>query len=163
MKIRDAGLEDAPAACDVMQRSIAELCSADHHNDPAILGRWLANKTPEIFRSWIRPDNALLVAVDDGQILAVGCVNGTGEITLNYVSPDARFRGVSSALLEVLERRAMERGHQRCSLTSTETARRFYLARGYAEDGPADGKFGMTSGYPMSKRLRAADLPRTDK
>jgi GNAT superfamily N-acetyltransferase len=159
MKIRDAVPEDAPAACGVMRRSIAELCSADHHNDPAILGRWLSNKTPEIFRSWIRPDNVLLVAVEDCHILAVGCVNDAGEITLNYVSPDARFRGVSSALLEALELRAMARGYQRCTLESTETARRFYLARGYSEDGPADGKFGMTSGYPMTKPLKGLLRP----
>jgi len=52
--------EDAPAACQVMRRSIAELCVADHQNDEAILTRWLGNKTPEIFASWIRqPDNSL--------------------------------------------------------------------------------------------------------
>jgi hypothetical protein len=101
MKIRDAAPEDASAACEVMRRSIAELCSADHHDDPGVLERWLSNKTPQIFRSWIRPDNALLVAVEDSHILAVGCVNDAGEITLNYVSPDARFRGVSSALLDI--------------------------------------------------------------
>jgi hypothetical protein len=28
---------------------------------PLILERWLSNKTAEIFRSWIRPDNSLLV------------------------------------------------------------------------------------------------------
>ena len=41
-----------------------------------------------------------------------------GEITLNYVSPDSRFRGISRALLGVLEQRAFERGNvqsQRCS------------------------------------------------
>ncbi len=47
----------------------------------------------------------------------------------------------------------MERGNTRCTLMSTETARRFYLARGYSEDGPADDKFGTTSGYPMFKYL----------
>jgi hypothetical protein len=99
--------------------------------------------------------NALLVAVDDSHILAVGCVNETGEIILNYVSQDARFRSVSSALLEALELRAMARGHLKCTLKSTETARHFYLARGYCEDGPADRKFGMTSGYPMSKPLKS--------
>jgi GNAT superfamily N-acetyltransferase len=161
MKIRDAAPEDAPTACEVMRRSIAELCTADHHNDPAILGRWLSNKTPEIFRSWIRPDNALLLATEDCHVLAVGCVNDTGEITLNYVSPDARFRGVSSALLEALEPRAMARGYQRCMRKSTETARRFYLARGYSENGPADGKFGLASGYPMSKPLKG--LLQTEK
>jgi GNAT superfamily N-acetyltransferase len=153
MEVRDAVPEDAAAACLVMRRSIAELCTADHRNDPVVLQRWLGNKTPEIFKSWIRPDNTLLVAVEHDKILAVGCVTAAGEITLNYVSPDARFRGVSTALLLALEFRTIAWGQRRCTLHSTETARRFYLARGYREDGPADGKFGTTSGYPMSKRL----------
>src|SRR4030081_887953 len=50
MKVRDAGPEDAAAACQVILRSIAELCVADHRNDPEILGRWLSNKTPDMFR-----------------------------------------------------------------------------------------------------------------
>jgi GNAT superfamily N-acetyltransferase len=157
MKIRNAVPEDASAACQVMRRSIAELCAADHNNDPAILQRWLSNKTPGAFRSWIKPDNSLLVAVEDNNIVAVGCVTGAGRITLNYVSPDARFRGVSSALLAALEHRAIKGRNTRCTLDSTETARRFYLARGYAEDGPAGGKFGTAGGYPMSKRLKVQD------
>src|ERR1700730_9456946 len=92
IEIRDAVREDAPAACEVLRRSISELCHADHLNDPAILNRQLANKTPEIVGSWIiKPGNSVLVAVEDGSILAVGSVTDTGEITLN-VSPDARFR-----------------------------------------------------------------------
>ena len=106
MKIRDAIPEDAPAACQIMRRSIAELCAADHKDDPAILQRWLSNKTPEIFKSWIRPGNSLLVAVEDDRILAVGAVTDAGEITLNYVSPDARFRGVSGEHCCALSRRA---------------------------------------------------------
>ena len=51
MEIRDALPEDAPAACEVIRRSISELCGADHLNDALILGRWLANKTPEIVTS----------------------------------------------------------------------------------------------------------------
>jgi GNAT superfamily N-acetyltransferase len=143
MEIRDAAIEDASAACRVLRRSISELCVADHGNDPTILTRWLSNKTPEIVASWIaRPDNSLLVAVEGGTILAVASVTDAGEITLNYVSPDARFRGVSRALLGALEARAVERGNERCRLTSTETARRFYRTAGYIEDGPATGKFG---------------------
>jgi hypothetical protein len=106
MRIRPAVPEDAPAACEAMRRSITLLCVADHRNNPAILERWLGNKTPEIFRSWIRPG---------------------------------------------------------CTLRSTETARRFYLARGFAQDGPAEGKFGMGSGYPMSKRLIAEGSGRAGK
>jgi GNAT superfamily N-acetyltransferase len=104
--------------------------------------------------SWItQPDNSLLVAAEGGNILAVGSITDAGQITLNYVSPDARFRGVSHALLGALEARAVERGNSRCTLTSTETARRFYWANGYVEDGEPVCNFGTSSGYPMSKVL----------
>jgi GNAT superfamily N-acetyltransferase len=157
MEIRAATLEDAAAACQVMRRSIAELCVADHRDDEAILTRWLGNKTPEVFASWLgRPDNSLFVAVEADRILAVGSVTDAGEIDLNYVSPDARFRGVSRALLGALEARAAERANIRCTLTSTETARRFYRASGYVESGPPVGLFGTSSGYPMSKILRSS-------
>jgi len=154
MQIRNAVIDDAPAACEVLRRSIVELCVADHKNDPAILGSWLANNTNAIFASWIaRPDNSVLVATEGHAILAVGSVADAGEITMNYVSPDARFRGVSRALLQALERRASERGNARCTLQSTETARCFYRANGYVEVGDALGKFGTTSAYPMVKAL----------
>src|ERR1700676_2704223 len=136
MEIRDAVADDAPAACQVLRRSIVELCVADHGNDPPILTPWLSNKTPEIVASWIAsPDNSLLVAVERGTVLAVGCVTNAGEINLNYVSLDAR---------------AIERGNVRCTLTSTQTARRFYQANGYVEDGLLAGKFGTGASYAMS-------------
>jgi GNAT superfamily N-acetyltransferase len=156
MKIRDAAPEDAVSACEVLRRSIVELCVADHRNDPEILTRWLGNKTPAIVASWIiQPNNSLLLAVEGDTILGVGSITNAGEITLNYVSPDARFQGVSRALLRALEARAMERGNTRCTLVSTETARRFYQAAGYIEDGPPRGLFGTASSYPMSRRLSA--------
>jgi GNAT superfamily N-acetyltransferase len=154
MQIREALPADAAAACIVLKRSIAELCIADHRNDPSILARWLSNKTHENFCAWVnQPDNSVLVAIEDQDILAVGSVTDAGTIGLNYVSPDARFRGVSRALLRALEVRAGERGNHRCNLTSTETARRFYLSNGYVESGPPVGGFGTSSGYPMSKAL----------
>jgi GNAT superfamily N-acetyltransferase len=140
----------------VMRRSIAELCISDHQNDPVILNKWLGNKTPEVFRKWIaQPGNSLLVAVQGAKIVGVGSVTDQGQITLNYVSPDARFRGVSKLMLEALEQRATDRGCSCCTLNSTETARRFYLSNGYVESGTPAGHFGMHSGFPMSKSLRS--------
>jgi GNAT superfamily N-acetyltransferase len=153
MKIRDAKAEDARAAAQVLRRSITELCAADHGNDPVILAQWLSNKTADIVASWMTaPNNSVLIAVEDDTILALGAVTDTGQITLNYVSPDARFRGVSRALLRALEARARERGGVRCTLNSTETARRFYLANGYVIDGPPVRRHGV-GGYPMWKPL----------
>lgn len=154
MLIRRARIEDAASACEAMRRSIAELCGADHHDDPAILRRWLANKTPAVVGGWIaNPDNFVLVAVEEETVLAVGIVRHDGEITCNYVSPDARFRGVSKAMLAQLEATARELGNESCNLISTETARRFYRACGYEEVGVPQGKFGTTGSYPMLKRL----------
>jgi GNAT superfamily N-acetyltransferase len=155
--IRDATPADAPEACDVLRASISELCAADHDNDPEILERWLANKTPASVAAWTRdPNGSLLVAVERDAILAVGGVRNSGEITLNYVAPSARFRGVSAALLAALEARAVQRGAGRVTLHSTETAHRFYLSRGYRDEGAPTGKFGTRGSYPMSKPLSAS-------
>ena len=154
MEIRDAVPADAAPACEVLRRSITELCVADHRNDPKILARWLANKTPEILASWIAsPESSVLVAVEGAAILAVGSVTDRGEITLNYVSPDARFRGVSRAMLAALEARAMARGNAQTTLISSETARRFYHTAGYVEVGPPQRKFGTDASYPMTRTL----------
>jgi GNAT superfamily N-acetyltransferase len=152
--VREAVAADAEAACEVLRRSIAELCTEDHGDDAAILQRWLSNKQPEIFRQWlVQPGNAVLVATDGDRILAVGAVTDAGEITLNYVSPDVRFQGVSRTLLAALEQRARDRGNALCTLSSTATARRFYRANGYADTGPPKGNFGTQSGFPMQKDL----------
>ena len=116
---------------------------------------------PEIVRSWIiQPGNSMLVAVEGRTILGVGSVTDKGEINLNYVSPNARFCGVSRALVAALEARAMERGNVRCALISTETARRFYLSAGYTEDGPHSASSGhrVATRCPSVSRCMTPDL-----
>ena len=73
--------------------------------------------------------------------------------------PDARFRGVSRALLKALEHRALERGNLKCHLISTETARRFYLAAGYV-----DRHFATAAGKERASNSRSktpSPLPST--
>jgi len=153
MDIRTATLDHAPAISEVVKRSIRELCVADHRNDPHILARWLAGKTPEDVARWLAsPANITLVAVEANTILAAGCVTLAAEVILNYVSPDARFRGVSRAMMAALEAVARRNGATLCRLDSTLTALRFYEAIGYGEAAPPAGKHGMTI-RPMSKRL----------
>ncbi|WP_160170450.1 GNAT family N-acetyltransferase [Afipia sp. P52-10] len=132
--IRPARLEEAAAICAVLRRSITELCVADHQNNPDWLDEWLANKQPEIVAGWIAdPENCLLVAVAGERVLAAGCIKRSGAIMLNYVSPDARFRGVSRAMLRALEAVARRNGCREVTLTSTLTAHDFYLAAGYTD------------------------------
>lgn len=132
--IQPAQVRDAVAICDVVRRSIIELCVLDHQNNQAWLDEWLENKTVENIAAWIAdPGNRMFVAVSEGAILAVGLVRTSGEIALNYVSPEGRFQGISRAMLNRLEHAARELGLRKVVLTSTITAHDFYVAAGYAD------------------------------
>jgi GNAT superfamily N-acetyltransferase len=151
MHVRDACEQDADAACAVVRRSIIELCSLDHQGDADTLAAWLANKTPANLRRWIGTHH-VLVAEDEGAILGVASMSASGHILLNCVSPDARFRGISKALIRGVERRAASLGLSRLTLESTSTAIGFYRAAGYAPSGPSTSGFGISLVHPMQKR-----------
>jgi GNAT superfamily N-acetyltransferase len=153
MHVRDACEQDAEICCSVVRRSIIELCILDHEGDAASLELWLANKTAANMRRWIR-EHHVLVAVDGTAIAGVAAMTSSAEIILNYVSPDARLRGVSKALLRGLEARAANLGMPLLKLQSTATALRFYKALGYTACGAPTKGFGLTMGQPMQKRLR---------
>lgn len=154
MEIRAAIQDDAAEICIVLRRSITELCVADHNNDPQILDLWLANKTPDNLRAWIvRDGQTYRVAVIEGQIAGIGAVSATEGILLNYVSPDFQYRGVSKALMVVLENWLKEQGQSVSCLTSTVTARQFYGKISYLPDGePQMGRAGSPT-FPMRKQL----------
>ena len=153
MNIRLASVEDAEAACHVLRRSIEELCEADHRNDPAFKQEWLANKTPQSLRQWITaPEGRVLVAEIDGRVAGVGAATMRGDITLNYVAPEARFRGVSKAMLAALEAYLRDQGASHARLSSTRTARSFYLAAGYSEAPEPQCAQGLAC-QPMVKAL----------
>lgn len=135
MRIRIATHADADAGTAVLRRSIEELCHPDHGGDASVIAAWLGNKTPAIWCEWVdRDDASVYVAVEFSHILGVGMIGHDGTIMLNYVSPDARWRGVTKALLAHMEAAARAMGLTRCTLESTKTARRFYESAGYRPD-----------------------------
>jgi hypothetical protein len=148
--IRPATLDDAPTMSAVLIDSITQLCVADHKNDPEALASWLANKTPESVSGWFAsPTSTLLVAERHGEIAAVGSYSTERRILLNYVSPRHRLAGVSKAMLAAMEERL---GPGEARLDSSATAREFYLAAGWEENGPPE-PYRYIPGYPMRKVL----------
>jgi GNAT superfamily N-acetyltransferase len=151
--VRRAVEADIPAMSEVLTRSITELCTLDHRNDPAAIAAWTANKTPDGVRRMLENRAAqLFVAEDDGVVAAVGCVQGGDEIGLNYVHPLRRFRGISRALLTAMERAMQESGVVQAKLKATQTAHDFYRANGWHDVGE------LTTGrwidaWPMAKVL----------
>lgn len=152
MNVRPARPGDAAAAADVLRRSIAELCRDDHGDDPEVIAAWIANKTAHNVEAWIAAHH-VVVAETAGHIVGVALVTATGEVRLNYVAPAARMTGVSKAMIAHIETWARERGVAALALTSTETARRFYLALGFEAAGSPVAGPGDAQAYPMRKRL----------
>ena len=133
INLRRAQATDADEAAAVLRASISTLCVPDHGNVPELLERWLANKTPQIVGSWIRGPGRVMVAEGGGCIVGIGAALPSGEITLNYVLPAARFRGVSKAVLRDLETYLQSQGCTCGTLWCTRTAHRFYRAAGYVD------------------------------
>lgn len=152
--VRPAIAADVPGMSRVLIASITELCIPDHGQSPERLATWTANKTPEGVSAMLaNPMLRMLVAELDGRVAAVGAVvPGNGEVSLNYVDPAARFRGVSKALLAALEAELRRHGVVEAQLTSTTTARAFYHAAGWSEDAAPVACMGG-EGHRMRKRL----------
>lgn len=100
IKLRRGVPPYAATTCDVVRRSIQELCIADHRNDQATLAAWLANKHVQWFERLLSSETGTcVVAKLDRKPCGFGLLNHPGEICLLYVAPEARFMGVSSAFL----------------------------------------------------------------
>ena len=154
MQVRPAQIPDAERAIDVIRRSIEQLCALDHQNDPATLSMWLANKTADNMRRWIG-DHTVLVAVEGERIAGVASVRADGHVLLNYVAPEARFKGASKQLLRSIEAWGVSRGLEWLTLDSSATALRFYRSAGWAVAGPPQPGFGVTLQHPMRKAVTA--------
>jgi GNAT superfamily N-acetyltransferase len=152
--VRPASEADAVSACDVLRRSIRELCIADHGQDEHVLAAWLANKTPENVRGWITDSSSFsIVAVDGSAVCGFGLIQRDGEIQMCYLVPEVQYRGAGKLLLRALEDQAARWGLSGVFLTSSVTAKPFYERNGYAQSGQPASRYGLRSVYPMSKSI----------
>lgn len=146
----------------MLRASISALCVADHGGDPVVLTRWLANKTPQDVRTWIEGSGRFVIAEERGRIEGVGAAIASGEITLNYVLPGARYCGVSKAVLRALETHLRTQGRTRSTLCSTRTAHRFYRTMGYVDEGKPEIESGLAANRmfkDLSTRTHRHDPP----
>jgi predicted GNAT family acetyltransferase len=141
--VRPARPDDVAAMSAVLIASITELCGADHHHDADRIASWTANKTPQGVAAMLAQDGTtLFVAKVDGEVAAVGATSAGGQITLNYVAPAFRFRGISTALLAHMEADLLACGWSEGQLKSTATALDFYRSRGWMQhEEPRRGRF----------------------
>jgi len=153
--VRPAERSDADAAIAVVRRSITELCTADHRDDPETLASWLANKTVPHFATWLaNEDNHCVIAETGGRLSGVGLLRRDGEILLFFLSPDAQRQGIGTAIHAALEEKGRAWGLSKLTLDSTCGARPFYEWLGYRSTGAARPRFGVLHSYPYEKTLQ---------
>jgi GNAT superfamily N-acetyltransferase len=159
IEIRPALPTDAPAACELLRRSIAEVCAADHAGDPDILDAWLGNKTPQNVATWFStPSNYAVVAESGGQLLGLALLTQAGKVALNYVQPDALRSGVGSALLAAVEEQARAWDISKLHLHSPASSAPFYERHGYANAGKEKACYGLECDL-MWKNLKTEASP----
>lgn len=158
-EVRMAVAADAEAACNVLRRSIAECCVVDHRDDPAILGAWLGNKTPQMVESWfVSPTNFSVVAELDGAVAGVALLTGAGKLALCYVLPEARGQGLGKAMLARVEEQVLCWGVKALQLHSTATGHGFFASRGYVDAGKVRSPYGVETIF-FWKQLDADGSP----
>jgi N-acetylglutamate synthase-like GNAT family acetyltransferase len=132
--IRKARVSDAQQICNVLRRSIIELCELDHQKNQKELDEWLANKTIQNCEAWINNKKInFFVAENDGKIVGVSSINHNGFLELCYILPEAKGLGFGGELLKVAEDSVLALGIQVFTLESTITAKEFYEYFGYIQ------------------------------
>jgi putative acetyltransferase len=127
-----------------------------------------ADYSPQQIAAWSAPDERRLdewnhglaargtiVALLDGELAGFSDVNAEGYIDMMFVGPRHGRRGVASALLAEVERRAAELGASQLSTNASITARPFFERHGFetvAEQHPVTRGVLMTN-YAMRKSL----------
>jgi N-acetylglutamate synthase-like GNAT family acetyltransferase len=153
--IRQAVLSDAPAACQLLRRSIAEGCARDHMGKPKVLDAWLGNKTPRNVATWFAtPSNYSVVAERDGELLGLALLTQAGKLALCYVLPEAPRAGVGRALLAGIEQQARAWDIGKLHLHSPASSSGFFQRHGYVSAGKEKACYGLECDF-MWKSLKA--------
>jgi ribosomal protein S18 acetylase RimI-like enzyme len=95
----------------------------------------------------------MLVAEEAGQIW--GCGGMTGNRMGVYVHPSAHRRGIATALIQAMEKIALERGITELELSAPERAVAFYQSVGFTLIGP------KTHAFKNGSELTTYDMVKT--
>lgn len=122
---------DAEALAAVFERAVRVIGASDY--SPAQIEAWIGREPRDaFFRSLMSDGRRCWVALDsEARVTAFVDLEADGHIDYLFADPDVAGRGVTSELLDVLERTAREDGLARLYVEASESARRFLLKRGY--------------------------------
>ena len=152
--VRAATTEDSPGVCNVLRRSIIEVCAPVYNNE-SVIGEWLSNKTEDNVTKWIESERtySVVCADIDNTILGFGLTTLKGEILLIYLVPEALYKGNGKLMLRAMEQRLLQEGVEEFHTVSSITAKDFYERNGFTRDGPPQLVGEIEGDFPLVKKL----------
>ena len=121
--------EDTPLLADIFRASVEGLTEDDY--TPAQQDAWAAEADDlESFAERLGKHLAL-IATMEGSPVGFITLDAPTNIGLFYVHPAATGRGVATTLCDALERLAAARGATELTVDASDTAREFFIHRGF--------------------------------
>lgn len=162
MEIRSYASTDAQATLDVFLSAVTGTASV--HYSTTQIAAWSRPDDRDLVE-WNSARQALntFVAMVDGHIAGFADVSTSGYIDMMFVAPRFGRRGIATALLSTVRRRAAEAGAQELSTHASITARAFFERHGFtvvAEQHPITQGVTMTNFNMVRKFQGPGDLQR---
>lgn len=152
-QVREAIPSVSAKACEVLRRSISEICSLDY-NDQSVIDEWLDNKTESNIKKWIQSVNSYSVVCTNGDlVVGFGTITLEGEVLLIYLLPEALHKGNGKLMLEAMEHRVISNGIEEIYTVSSITAKPFYERNGYTENGQPLLVGNIKGDFPLIKKV----------
>ena len=161
-KVREAIPSDSAKACEVLRRSISEICSLDY-NDQSVIDEWLANKTESNVKKWIQSAKSYsVVCTNNDLIVGFGVITLEGEVVLIYLVPEALHKGNGKLMLEAMEERIISEGIEEIYTVSSITAKSFYERNGFTKNGAPLLVGNIEGDFPLIKKVSPNKALNTD-
>jgi len=120
--------QDAAVLAAIFRASVEELTEDDY--SPAQQEAWASVSDEEDFGEKLGK-NLTLIATFDGSAVGFATLENNTNIDMLYVHPAATGRGVATTLCDALERLAAARGATELTVDASDTAREFFIHRGF--------------------------------
>ncbi len=141
-------------ACNVLNRTIIEVCAPDYNNDEEVIEEWISNKTIQNVTSWIESTKlfSMVCVTGNDNVVGFGLITFDGEILLNYVLPEFLYQGIGKKMLALMEKKMISIGVHEITVTSSITAKPFYERNGYEKSGEPIMVGSVQGDFPLIKR-----------
>ena len=121
--------EDAPVLAAIFRASIEELTEDDYN--PSQQEAWAAAADDEDSFAARLAKQLTLIATFDGSPVGFASLADNKTVDMLYVHPAVAGQGVGAALYDAIEKLAAARGATQLTVEASDTAREFFLKRGF--------------------------------